>query len=70
MLHNAHDQNFSCSLTSRMLQSSPLKKSRPEIMMPKKLGLSNGKGNVSNTLTCKKFIKQQGLVQRLHPRSI
>ena len=25
MLHDAHDQTFNCFLTSRMLQSSPLK---------------------------------------------
>jgi len=35
----------------------------------KAMGLSNGKENVSSTLTYKKFIKQQGLVKGLQPRS-
>ena len=67
MFDDAHDQTFNVILTSRMLPSSPLKEiSSRDYEVAKSLGLNNGKGNVSSTLTCKEFIKQQGLVRRLH----
>ena len=51
-------------LTSGMLQSFPLKEiSSRDLQSAKSVGLSSGKGNVSNTLTFKLFIKQQVLTQ-------
>ena len=53
--------------TPEVLQSFPLKEiSSQDLQSAKSVGLSSGKGNVSNTLTYKEFIKQQGLVRRLH----
>ena len=65
MLCNAYDDmiNFLITfLTSGMLQSFPLKEiSSRDLKSAKSVGLSSGKGNVSNTLTFKLFIKQQEL---------
>ena len=53
-----------------MLQSSPIKEiSSRDYEVPKALGLSNWKENMSITLTYKKFTKPQGLVQELQSRS-
>ena len=52
-------------LTSGMLQSFPLKEiSSRDLQSAKSVGLSSGKGNVSNTLTFKLF-RKQGWVLRL-----
>ena len=62
-MHNDdHDKILIIFLTSGMLQSFPLKEiSSRDLQSAKSVGLSNGKGNVSNILTFKLFIKQQEL---------
>ena len=49
---------LSTFITLGMLQSFPLKEiSSRDLQSAKSIGLNSGKGNVSNTLTCKLFTK-------------